>query len=53
MVAPPNFDREKLDVYRLELKFLAWVTQFPADIYGPSPAQTRARNENPRKKTKF
>jgi len=44
MVAPPNFDREKLDVYRLELKFLAWVTQFPAFL---ETNCTRQRNVDP------
>ena len=28
MDLPSHFDHEKLDVYQLELKFLAWVTQF-------------------------
>jgi len=36
-----QFDHEKLDVYRLELKFLAWVTQFLADLCGASLAQSR------------
>ena len=40
MVSPPHFDHEKLDVYQLELKFLAWVTQFLADLSGPSLAHT-------------
>jgi four helix bundle protein len=35
------FDHEKLDVYQLELKFLTWVTQFLADISGPSQTPTR------------
>jgi four helix bundle protein len=41
MVWPSNFDHEKLDVYQLELKFLTWVTQFLADLSGPSSTQTR------------
>ena len=41
MVSPPMFDHEKLDVYQLELKFLTWVTQFLADISGPSQTPTR------------
>ena len=45
MVSPAQFDHEKLDVYRLELKFLTWATQFLADIFGPSPAQTRELRE--------
>ena len=45
MVSPPHFDHEKLDVYQLELKFLAWVTQFLADISDPSLAQTRELRE--------
>jgi four helix bundle protein len=45
MVSPPHFDHEKLDVYQLELKFLTWVTQFLAEISGPSPAQTRELRE--------
>jgi four helix bundle protein len=45
MVSPQHFDHEKLDVYQLELKFLTWVTQFLADISGPSLAQTRELRE--------
>jgi hypothetical protein len=45
MVSPPHFDHEKLDVYQLELKFLTWVTQFLADLSGPSLAQTRELRE--------
>jgi four helix bundle protein len=45
MVSPPQFDHEKLDVYQLELKFLAWVTQFLTDISAPSLAQTRELRE--------
>src|SRR5215475_1369484 len=45
MVLPAHFDHEKLDVYQLELKFLTWVTQFLADISGPSLAQTRELRE--------
>jgi four helix bundle protein len=45
MDSPPHFDHEKLDVYQLELKFLTWVTQFLADISGPSLAQTRELRE--------
>ena len=45
MVSPAQFDHEKLDVYRLELKFVTWATQFLADIFGPSPAQTRELRE--------
>jgi len=30
MELPSHFDHEKLDVYQLELKFLAWVAQFLA-----------------------
>ena len=45
MVSPAHFDHEKLDVYQLELKFLTWVTQFLADISGPSLAQTRELRE--------
>ena len=45
MVSPPRFDHERLDVYQLELKFLTWVTQFLADISGPSLAQTRELRE--------
>ena len=41
MVSPPMFDHEKLEVYQLELKFLTWVTQFLADISGPSQTPTR------------
>src|SRR5690348_10369020 len=41
MVLPPMFDHERLDVYQLELKFLTWVTQFLADIAGPSQTPTR------------
>jgi hypothetical protein len=41
MELPSHFDHEKLDVYQLELKFLAWVTQFLADLCGPSLAQSR------------
>ena len=41
MELPSHFDHEKLDVYHLELKFLAWVTQFLADLCGPSLAQSR------------
>jgi len=37
-MGPCQFDHEKLDVYRLELKFLAWVTQFLADLCGASLA---------------
>ena len=40
-MGPSQFDHEKLDVYRLELKFLAWVTQFLADLCGASLAQSR------------
>ncbi len=45
MVSPPHFDHEKLDVYQLELKFLTWVTQFLADLSGPSLVQTRELRE--------
>src|SRR6266481_4378771 len=45
MVSPPRFDHERLDVYQLELKFLTWVTQFLADLSGPSLAQTRELRE--------
>jgi four helix bundle protein len=45
MVPSRHFDHEKLDVYQLELKFLTWVTQFLADISGPSLAQTRELRE--------
>ena len=45
MVSPPHFDHEKLDVYQLELKFLAWVTQFLADLSGPSLTHTRELRE--------
>src|SRR6516162_3491003 len=45
MVSPPHFDHEKLDVYQLELKFLSWVTQFLADLSGPSSTQTRELRE--------
>ena len=41
MELPSHFDHEKLDVYQVELKFLAWVTQFLAELRGPSLAQTR------------
>jgi hypothetical protein len=41
MIPPLRFDHEKLDVYQLELKFLGWVTQYLAEISGPSLAQTR------------
>jgi hypothetical protein len=41
MELPSHFDHEKLDVYQLELKFLAWVAQFLADLSGPSLAQSR------------
>ena len=37
-MGPCQFEHEKLDVYRLELKFLAWVTQFLADLCGASLA---------------
>ena len=40
-MGPSQFDHEKLDVYRLELKFLAWVTQFLADPCGASLAGSR------------
>ena len=40
-MGPSQFDHEKLDVYRLELKFPAWVTQFLADLCGASLAQSR------------
>jgi hypothetical protein len=40
-MGPSQFDHEKLDVCRLELKFLAWVTQFLADLCGASLAQSR------------
>ena len=43
MVSPPQFDHEKLDVYQLELKFLTWVTQFLANLSGPSLAQAQER----------
>ena len=39
MVSPPHFDHEKLDVYQLELKFLAWVTQFLAACLDASVAK--------------
>jgi four helix bundle protein len=45
MVSPANVDREKLDVYQLELKFLTWVSQFLADLSGPLSAQTRELRE--------
>src|SRR6266403_4565816 len=45
MVSSPQFDHERLDVYQLELKFLTWVTQFLADLSGPSLAQTRELRE--------
>jgi len=45
MVSLPHFDHEKLDVYRLELKFLTWVTQFLADLSEPSLAPTRELRE--------
>jgi four helix bundle protein len=45
MIPQSHFDHEKLDVYQLELKFLSWVTQFLADISGPSLAQTRELRE--------
>jgi four helix bundle protein len=45
MVSPRHFDHEKLGVYQLELKFLTWVTQFLADISGPSSTQTRELRE--------
>ncbi len=32
--APPVFDHERLDVYNLELQFLAWVTQLLDEISG-------------------
>ena len=38
MVSPANVDREKLDVYQLELKFLSWVTQFLAELSSRSLA---------------
>ena len=41
MVSPAIFDHEKLDVYRLELKFLTWVTQFLADLSHLSATETR------------
>jgi four helix bundle protein len=41
MEFPSHFDHEKLDVYQLELKFLAWVTQFLAELCGPSATQNR------------
>src|SRR5262249_26106707 len=41
MELPSHFDHEKLHVYQLELKFLAWVTQFLADLCAPSLAQSR------------
>ena len=40
-MGPSQFDHEKLDVYRLELEFLAWVTQFLADLCGASLVQSR------------
>jgi len=41
MGLPSQFDHEELDIYRLELKFLAWVTQFLADPCGASLAGSR------------
>jgi four helix bundle protein len=45
MGSPEKFDHEKLDVYQLELRFLAWVSQFLADISGPLSAQSRELRE--------
>ncbi len=36
------FDHEKLDVYQLELKFLAWATEFLVELGDtPSPVNKR------------
>jgi len=35
------FDHEKLDVYQLELKFLAWATHFLTDLSRLSATETR------------
>jgi four helix bundle protein len=32
MNEPPNFDHEKLDVYQVELGFVAWVTDLLSDV---------------------
>lgn len=35
--SPPMFDHEKLDVYRLELQFIAWVTDLLEEMLRTSP----------------
>jgi four helix bundle protein len=39
-VMTPLFDHEKLDVYSLELQFVAWITDFFEDV-SRSPVQRR------------
>jgi four helix bundle protein len=40
------FDREKLDVYQLELKFLGWATEFLVGLADkPSPVNKRELND--------
>ena len=46
-MGPSQFDHEKLDVYRLELKFPAWVTQFLADLCGASPSAEPSIEDQP------
>jgi four helix bundle protein len=39
---PTMFDHEKLDVYQIELKFLAWATEFLVELADfPSPVNKR------------
>jgi four helix bundle protein len=33
MTMEPLFDREKLDVYRVELEFVAWIADFLDDVH--------------------
>ena len=37
----PLFDHEKLDVYQIELAFMAWIADFLDDAVIVDPAPTR------------
>ncbi len=38
--SPPMFDHEKLDVYQLELQFIAWVTDLLEEVSGSAKRKT-------------
>ena len=39
--SPPMFDHEKLDVYQLELRFIAWVTNLLEEVSQLAKSKTR------------